>query len=191
VDQEQWRAVWGGANGAPVPGIQEKGSSKEGITKLKCCNKMIFPIVRLLTHDACILFFETCFFVNTSFYIFQCQSFSHSSIPGTYTPILKVCGAHPIKLIVAWLFPDRAIKGKSEKGKRIQRQEWRSNWFSEPNFNTVVFQLAWFSWLFDTLLVSRFVFSCGNPRCALIHLRLQYVHHFELLHWLAVQADWS
>jgi len=45
---------------------------------------MIFPIVMLLTHAAWIKFFETCFFVNTSFYVFKCQ-FLHSSILGTYT----------------------------------------------------------------------------------------------------------
>jgi len=27
-------------------------------------------------------------------------------------------------------------------------------WFSEPNFKTDLFQLAWFSWLFDASLVS-------------------------------------
>jgi len=30
-----------------------------------------------------------------------------------------VCGTHPIKLIVTWLCPDQAIKGKSQK--RIEK----------------------------------------------------------------------
>jgi len=34
---------------------------------------MSFSIVRLLTHAAWIEFFEACFFVNTSFYVFKCQ----------------------------------------------------------------------------------------------------------------------
>ena len=31
-------------------------------------------------------------------------------------------------------------------------------------------QLAWLNWRFDALLVSHFVFWCGNPGCALIQL---------------------
>jgi len=34
---------------------------------------MIFPIVSLLTHAAWISFIETCFVVNTNFYVFECQ----------------------------------------------------------------------------------------------------------------------
>jgi len=40
--------------------------------------------------------------------------------------------------------------GKSKK--RIERQWWTFDWFFEPNFKIVLFQLAWFSWLFDTSL---------------------------------------
>jgi len=36
-----------GANGATAPGIQ-----RVKLQKLKCCSKMIFPIVRLLAHAA-------------------------------------------------------------------------------------------------------------------------------------------
>jgi len=35
----------GGANGAPVPGIQ-----RVKLQNMKCCNWMIFPIVSLLIH---------------------------------------------------------------------------------------------------------------------------------------------
>jgi len=35
-------------------------------------------------------------------------------------------------------------------------------------FKTLLFQLAWFSWLFDASLLSFFVFWCGNPGCSLI-----------------------
>jgi len=38
---------------------------------------------------------------------------SNSHILQYHGPILQVFGAHPIKLIVPWLFPDRAIKRKS------------------------------------------------------------------------------
>jgi len=34
-----------------------------------------------------------------------------------------VCGAHPIKMIVAWLVPNCAIKGKSQKGLK-DNQGW-------------------------------------------------------------------
>jgi len=60
------------------------------------------------------------------------------------------------------------MKGKSQK--RIERWLWTFNWFSVPNFKTVVFQLAWFSWLFDASLLSCFIFWCGNPGCALLQL---------------------
>jgi len=37
----------------------------------------------------------------------------NSHILQNHGPILQVFDAHPIKLIVPWLFPDRAIKRKS------------------------------------------------------------------------------
>jgi len=45
---------------------------------------------------------------------------THSNARNSHTlqyqrHILKVYGAHPTKLIVTWLVPDRAIKGKSQK----------------------------------------------------------------------------
>jgi len=92
---------------------------------------------------------------SSTFHIFQCQG-----------SILFVCGAQPSKRTVTWLLPDRAIKGKSQK--RLERHIWTFNWSSETNFKTVPFQLAWFRWLFDASLVSRFIFWSGNPGCALI-----------------------
>jgi len=56
---------------------------------------------------------------------------------------------------------------------KITKKDWKAiwwtfNWSSEPSFKTVVFELAWFTWLwlFDASLVSRFVFWCGNLGCA-------------------------
>jgi len=71
---KKWRA--GGANGATTPGIQDRGASEDSkLQTLKCYNQMIFPIVWLLTHPAWMQFFETCFFVNTSFtYSNSCNS---------------------------------------------------------------------------------------------------------------------
>jgi len=65
-------------------------------------------------------------------------------------------------------------QGKSQKG--TERWLWTLNWFFEPNFKIVLFQLAWFSWLFDVLLVSRFVFMWQPWVCAntAAHLCLQY-----------------
>ena len=54
------RAV-GGRERATAPGKQGWGHSKSEITKLKCCNYMIFPYVKLLTQAARIQFFETYF----------------------------------------------------------------------------------------------------------------------------------
>jgi len=34
---------------------------------------MIFPMVRRLIHAEWMWFFEICFVVNTSFYVFKCQ----------------------------------------------------------------------------------------------------------------------
>jgi len=48
--------------------------------------------------------------------IFMYSNAGNSHILQYQGPILWVCGAHPIKLIVAWLVPDRAIKGKSHNG---------------------------------------------------------------------------
>jgi len=99
---------------------------------------------------------------------------------GEYTPgVCQVCGAHPIKLIVTWLFPDRAIKGKITK--KLERQLWTSHWFSDPNSIIFPFQLAWFSWRFDASLVSRLVFRCGNPGCALIQPHTFACNHSLLM----------
>jgi len=78
---------------------------------------MIFPIVGLLTHSAWIKFFETCFFLSRL--VFTYSNASNSHILQYQGPILEECGVHPIKLIVTWHFPDRAIKGKSQR--RIER----------------------------------------------------------------------
>jgi len=42
------------------------------------------------------------------------------------------------------------------------------NWFSEPNFKTVLFELVWLSWLFDASWVSRFILWCDNSGCELM-----------------------
>ena len=49
---------------------------------------------------------------------------------------------------------------------KITKEDWKIttdvnflNWFSELNFKTVLFQLAWFSWFSDASLLFRFVFS--------------------------------
>jgi len=47
--------------------------------------------------------------------IFTYSNATNSQLLQYQGPILQVCGAHPIKLIVTWLVPDRAIKGKSQK----------------------------------------------------------------------------
>jgi len=60
------------------------------------------------------------------------------------------------------------VRSKENHNKVIERQLWTFLQFSELNFKTVVFQLAWFSWLFDVSLVSRFIFCCGKPGQALI-----------------------
>jgi len=62
----RWRAETG-ANGATTPGTQ-----RVQFKKLKCCNYLVLPIVKLRTHAAWILFLET-FFGNTGFYVRQCQ----------------------------------------------------------------------------------------------------------------------
>jgi len=45
--------------------------------------------------------------------IFTYSNSSNSQLLQYQGPILQVCGAYPIKLIVTSLVPDRAIKGKS------------------------------------------------------------------------------
>jgi len=77
----------GGQTGRRPRASKAGGIQKVKLQKLKCCNKMIVPIVRLLSHalNFCIEFFETCWFVNTRSCVFKCQQFSHSSIAGTYT----------------------------------------------------------------------------------------------------------
>jgi len=50
--RSQWRTE-GGANGVTAPGIQsEVGIQRVKLQNLKSCSKIIFPIVRLLTHAA-------------------------------------------------------------------------------------------------------------------------------------------
>jgi len=51
--------------------------------------------------------------------IFTHSNASNSQLLHYQGLLVQVCGAHPIKLIVTWLVPDRAIKGKSQK--RIER----------------------------------------------------------------------
>jgi len=114
----QWRAERG-ADGATAPGIQNVK-----LQKLKCCIQMIFPVVRLLTHAAWIWFFQTWFFINTSFYVFQMPVIL---IFLNTRDLCSRCAAHtqpPTKLMVTWLIPDRAIKRKSQK--RIERQGRRT-----------------------------------------------------------------
>jgi len=54
-----------------------------------------------------------------------------------------VCGAHPVKLIVTWLVPGRAIKGKSQK--RIERQVGlKKNGFKKKQFNVLCFSNPFF-----------------------------------------------
>jgi len=78
----------------------------------------------------------------------------------------ETLGTPLIKRTVTWLFPDRAIKGKPQK--RLEKHIRTFYWSSGTNFKTVLFQLAWFSCLFDASLVSRFVSWCGNRGCALM-----------------------
>jgi len=43
----------------------------------------------------------------------QCfENFGEANAPPL---VARLCGTHPIKLIVTWLCPDQAIKGKSRK----------------------------------------------------------------------------
>jgi len=48
--------------------------------------------------------------------VFTCWNVSNSHIFQYQEPILQVCGVQPIKLIVAWLSPDRARKENHKKG---------------------------------------------------------------------------
>jgi len=122
--------------------------------------------------------FRNLLFVNTSFYIWYWNA-CNSHILQYQGLILKVCNPHPIKLIAAWLFPDGAIKGKWQN--KIEGKLWPFNRFSELNFKTVIFQLAWFSWLFDASLVYRYVFWCATLG---VHwYGCTSVHHFEFCHF--------
>jgi len=47
--------------------------------------------------------------------VFTYSNVSNSHIRQYQGPTLWVCCANPIKLIVAWLFPDHTIKGKWQK----------------------------------------------------------------------------
>jgi len=69
----QWRAEWGGANGATAPGIQGRRYPKSEITKIKMLQLNYFSYCRA-TNTCCMdLIFKTCFFVNACFYILKCQ----------------------------------------------------------------------------------------------------------------------
>jgi len=108
---------------------------------------------------------------------------NNSHISQYQGPIHLVCGAHLIKLIVTWPCPDQAIKGKSQK--RIENKLRPFNWFSDPSFKIVLFQLAWLSWVFSRIISFPFRFLMWQPWVcadAASHVCLQYVHHFELRH---------
>ena len=53
-------------------------------------------------------------------------------------PMLQGCEAHPIKLIAAWLVPDRAVKGKSQKGLK-GNQGWEKLVFLKKTANHLFF----------------------------------------------------
>ena len=55
--------------------------------------------------------------------------------------------------------------------KKLDR--WRSYWFSEPNFETVPFQLVWFSWNFYASLVSLSFFDVATTSYLLHFLMWQ------------------
>jgi len=57
--------------------------------------------------------FSKLFFLPTL--VFTHSKASNCHILQHHGPTLQVCGAHPIKLIVTWLVPDRAIKRKSQE----------------------------------------------------------------------------
>jgi len=139
---------------------------------------MIFPIVRL--HAACICFFETCFFVNTSCFAFKCQQFSHSSVPGTYTLGVRRTPNQTDSDVTFSRSCDQGIIKKE-----LKDNYGRFNWFYEPHFKTVLFEFAWFSWLFAASLVLPLHFLMWRPWvCAstAAQLCLKNVHHFELRH---------
>ena len=58
--------------------------------------------------------FSKLFFLPTL--VFTHSKASNCHILQHHGPTLQVCGAHPIKLIVTWLVPDRAIKKKITRG---------------------------------------------------------------------------
>ena len=70
--------------------------------------------------------------VLLSILIFTYSNASDSQFLQYQWPILQVCGAHPIELIVTWLVPDHAIKGKSQKRLK-NNQGWQKNRFNKNN----------------------------------------------------------
>jgi len=72
----------------------------------------IFPVVKLLTHTHGFNFSKLAFLPTL---VFMYSSASNFHIRQCRGPALQVCGTRPIKLTAMWLFPYRAIKGKSQK----------------------------------------------------------------------------
>ena len=69
-------------------------------------------------------------------------------------------------------------------------EPWRSFWtfnlFSEPNFKTVLFKRAWFSWFYDASLPFRFFVLIQSHICV---YKMCFVPSF--VNKLAIQANWS
>jgi len=96
-----------------------------------------------------------------------------------------VCGAHPIKLTVTWLVPDRAIKGKSQK--RIESQGWDQPGFLKKKQPTC-FEICFFGFLKR----NRFLFFKKNTKTShsdlfLLHRAISpfsELHAYNLLYQL-------
>jgi len=86
LDQHNW-LKWSYAVACKGGGKQgaSPGHPRSEITKISMLQLDDFFYLKSTNTRCMDLFFKTTFVVNTNFCIFTCQSFSHSSVQGTYT----------------------------------------------------------------------------------------------------------
>ena len=160
-------ACRGGANGTTAPGIQSE------ITKIKMLQLDYFFCCKA-TNICCMdLIFWNLFFCQHYLSRVQMLIISHSSIPRTYTLGVRRTPNENDSDVTFFKSCDR---GKIRK--IIAKLIWTFSWFSESNFKTALFQLAWISYFWSiTGFLYRFFLIWQTCVCAntAAHLCLQYM----------------
>jgi len=123
------------------------------------------------------------FFCNTTSNVLKFQWFSHFLIPGTYTQSVRRTPNHTDRYVTFSRSCDQGKITKKEFNGIIDVQLIFWVKFQNCPISTCLIYLTFWC-------NTSFPFSFLGANTA-VHLCLQYMHHFELRHYLEIQAYWS